>query len=143
MKDRLMRLSKPAGVVGTILLMIPLLIMIISSVAAAINNQELRIDYLLPAEMSGFVIAGSVLILFMAYQQRQAFWQLFVLVFIMLALLVLGQITAEVTGLATGVIGTESLWYQLVIAVFLIYDFLYLIMISMAFILFTKRGDGS
>ncbi len=95
-------LTKVLAIVGTVLVWFPILAPIIFSVALFIRAQLFRMDYLMPAELFPFALAGGLLLIWAAIRARARLkligWGLGLAVI----MLVGGQALAVATGLASG-----------------------------------------
>ncbi len=56
-------LSKILAIAGTILLLSPILIMLLTGIAGSIRRGQLMFDYMLPAELGIAVIVGAISLL--------------------------------------------------------------------------------
>jgi hypothetical protein len=95
-------LTKALAVVGTVLVWIPILAPVLFSAAFLIQTGMFRFDYLMPAEIFPVALVGGGLLLWAALRARARRgligWSLGSAV----ALPVVGQALATVTGLASG-----------------------------------------
>jgi len=94
--------TKILAIIGTTLACFPILAAILLSAVFFITNHIFRFDYLMPAELFPFAMAGGVLLIWAALRahsrQRLIGWG----VGIAAGMLVGGQVVAVVTGLASG-----------------------------------------
>lgn len=95
-------LTKILTVGGTVLVWLPLLAPLLFSVMALIRAGQLRIDYLMPAELFLSVLVGGGLLLWAAWRLRSHRALIGGALGAAIALLVGGQALAVVTGLASG-----------------------------------------
>lgn len=113
--------SKILAIVGAVLVWLPLLAPVLTSIPGSLRARMFRMDYLMPAEMFPIALAGAALLLWAAIRARSRIkiiaWGLGVAV----ALLVGGQALAVVTGLASGETEPGGLAMVLVIASLAIY----------------------
>lgn len=131
-------LTKVLAVVGTILVWIPILFTILTSVIGTMSANVFRFDYLMPAELFPVALVGNLLLLWAAqrarYKQKLIGWGLGA----MIAFLFGGQAFAVVSGLASGAIEPKGLPWILVIASIACYS-LALIAICIAGVLLIKK----
>jgi hypothetical protein len=108
--------TKVLAIAGTSLVWLPILAPMLFSVAAFINMRIFRFDYLMPAELLPVVLVGGGLLIWAALRARSRGkligWSLGSAV----GLLVLGQVLAVVTGLASGKAEPSGLRWALVIS---------------------------
>jgi hypothetical protein len=94
--------TKTLAIAGTVLAWFPILAPILFSVALFIRAQLFRMDYLMPAELFPFALAGGLLLIWAAIRTRARLkligWSLGIAV----GMLVGGQALAVATGLASG-----------------------------------------
>ena len=107
--------TKILAIVGTVLVWFPILAPIIFSVALFIRAHLFRMDYLMPAELFPFALAGGLLLIWAAIRARARLkligWGLGIAV----GMLVGGQALAVATGLASGETEPTGLPWALVI----------------------------
>ena len=107
---------------GTALVWFPILAPILLSLVVMVSNHTFRFDYLMPAEFFPFAFAGGGLLFWAALRanarQRLIGWGLGITGF----MLVVGQVLAVVTGLASGKIAPTGWWWLLVLASLAIYS---------------------
>jgi hypothetical protein len=108
--------TKVLAVTGTILTWLPILVPLFFAAAALVREGIFRFDYLMPAELFPIVLAGGAL-LFWAALRAHAHWKQIGLSFgIAITLLVFGQGSAIVTGLASGEMEPVGWWWTIVLA---------------------------
>jgi hypothetical protein len=95
-------LTKILAIIGTTLVWIPILAAILFSVVFFITNHMFRFDYLMPAELFPFAMAGGVLLIWAALRAHSRQGLIGWGVGITAGMLVGGQVLAVVTGLASG-----------------------------------------
>jgi hypothetical protein len=114
-------LTKILAIAGTVLVWFPILAPILFSAALLIAEHIFRLDYLMPAELFPFALAGAGLLLWAALRarahQRLIGWGLAAAI----GLLVGGQGLAVVTGLASGVTEPSGWVMTLVLAAIIAY----------------------
>jgi len=100
--DRKGALTRLLAVVGTVLVWIPILFTILTSVVGTVSSGMFRFDYLMPAELFPFAFVGALLLLWAAQRARARGrligWGLGCAV----AFLGGGQLYAVASGLASG-----------------------------------------
>ena len=115
-------LTKILAIAGTALVWFPILAPILRSVVFIITNRIFRFDYLMPAELFPFALVGGGLLIWAALRarsrQRLIGWGLGSAV----GLLVIGQVLAIVSGLASGKTEPVGWWWILVLASLVIYS---------------------
>jgi hypothetical protein len=120
--DKKAILTKVLAVAGTALAWFPILAPILLSMATLIRERVFRLDWLMPAELFGAVLAGGGLLLWAAVRAhaRVKFiaWNLGVAV----AVLIAGQALAVLSGLAHGETEPAGLWWALVLASIAVYS---------------------
>ena len=100
--DKRGSLTKILAVTGTVLVWLPLLAPVLLSLALFISRRIFRFDYLMPAELFLFALAGGALLIWAALRAR-ARWALIGWGLGLAAgMLVGGQALAVATGLASG-----------------------------------------
>jgi lipid-A-disaccharide synthase-like uncharacterized protein len=109
-------LTKVLAILGTTLVWLPLLAPIFFSVLFFIRARLLRFDYLMPAELFPVALLGGALLLWAAVRARSRVRLIGGGLGVAVALLVGGQVLAEVTGLASGATEPVGWWPALVLA---------------------------
>lgn len=119
-KDTLTRIL---AIIGTIFAWFPLLAPVMFSVILFLQAGDFRFDYLMPAELFLFALAGGLLLLWAAFRARSQRnligWGLGIAI----VMLVGGQALADVTGLASGETEPAGLPLALVLASLIIFIF--------------------
>jgi len=114
-------LTRILALVGTVLVWFPLLATVVTAVVASIAMRRFLCDYLMPAELFPAVLLGGGLLLWAALRARSRRaligWGLGVAA----GVLVGGQALAVATGLASGAIPPEGVWWALAVASLVIY----------------------
>lgn len=115
--------TKILTIVGTILVWFPLLAPVIFSAVRLLQARRFLFDFLMPAELFPFALAGSLLLLlaaFRAHLRRGLIsWGLIIAVI----MLVGGQALAVVTGLANGETAMGGWQWALVLTTLVIFVF--------------------
>ena len=108
-------LTKILAIVGTILAWFPLVAPVLLTIAFLISTGTFRFDYLMPAELFLFALAGGGLLIWAAWRARAHLklisWGLGSAVFFLVG----GQALAVVTGLASGEREPSGFWFVLVL----------------------------
>jgi hypothetical protein len=115
-------LTRILAIAGTALVWFPILAPVLFSVLVTITRRIFRYDYLMPAELFPFALAGGVLLFWATLRahtrQKVIGWGLGIAI----SMLVSGQVIAVVTGLASGEMKPTGLWWMLVLASLIIYS---------------------
>jgi len=109
-------LTKVLAIVGAVLAWFPLLAPVLASAAVLLRGRVFRFDYLMPAELFPFALAGGVLLLWAAFRARSHRGLIGWGLGIAIVLLFGGQALAVVTGLASGETETGGWQWALVLA---------------------------
>lgn len=109
-------LTKVLAIVGTVLAWFPLLAPVLASAAVLLRGRVFHFDYLMPAELFPFALAGGVLLLWAAFRARSHRGLIGWGLVIAIAVLFGGQALAVVTGLASGETETGGWQWALVLA---------------------------
>jgi hypothetical protein len=113
--------TKTLAVIGTVLVVFPLLAPVLISLVRLANEARFQFDYLIPAEMFQFALGGGLLLLWASLRSRSRVkliaWALGAAV----VLLVGSQALAVVTGLASGATEPVGLVYGIVLTALLFY----------------------
>jgi len=108
--------TKILAIVGTVLVWFPILAPVLLSLILFIGEGRFLLDYLMPAELFPFALAGAILLLWAGLRAR-SHWKLIAWgLGIAAALLVGSQALAVVTGLASGATEPVGVWWILVLA---------------------------
>jgi hypothetical protein len=114
-------LTKILAGLGTLLVWFPILAPVLISLVFIIRTRQLRLDYLMPAELFPAALAGGCLLIWAALRARARWGLLGWGLGIAAGMLVGGQALAEVTGLASGETEPAGLWWALVLASLAVY----------------------
>jgi hypothetical protein len=110
--------TKILAVVGTLLVWFPVLAPVFFSLAGLLRSGRFHFDYLMPAELGTFGLVGAGLLIWAAVRAR-AYWKLICWgIGSAMVVVILGQVLAMVTGLASG--RTEPTGWQWVLVLGLI-----------------------
>jgi len=114
-------ISKVLAIIGTVMVWLPILVMLVTGVIGSIERNRLMVDYLIPAELFPLVGIGGLLLILAAVlarsQRKWIIWSFAAMIFV----LVLGQVIAMVSGLASGRIEPTGFWWMLVISMMILY----------------------
>lgn len=134
-------LTKGLAITGTVLIWIPLLLPVVFGLARYARAHMFQVDYLMPAELSPVVALGGGLILWAALRarsrQKLTGWGLGVA----LVALVVSQVIAVVTGLASGESEAVGWRWALVVGVYALYP-LALILVGVGGVLLLRDLFG-
>jgi len=112
---------KILAIAGTALVWIPILATLITGVIGSISMGKPIIDYLMPAELFLFALAGSVLLLWAAGWSHFFLKQVVISFIAMPVFLIASQTIAGMSGIASGAHPTEGLPFAAVITFFVLY----------------------
>ena len=114
-------LTRILAIVGTLLVLIPILAPVLFSVVRMISDGIFRFDYLMPAELFPLALIGGVLLLWAAVRSRLRRkiigWALGIAVGVLFA----GQALTLATGMASGETEPEGWWWIIVLSSLAIY----------------------
>ncbi len=124
MSEKNNKVQKVLAILGTVLVLLPILFMLLTGVVGSIMSKQLRCDYMIPAELSLFVLAGSGLLLWAAIRERSFLRAIAWTTGIAFLLLIGCQGVAILTGLASGLVKVDdaSAWMAVVIGMLIAYD---------------------
>jgi hypothetical protein len=129
--------TKILAIGGTALVWLPILAPFLFSAASIIRGRIFHFDYLMPAELFPAAFVGGGLLIWAAVRagarRRLISWGLGVAV----GTLVGGQVLAAVSGLASGEIGPDGVWWVIVLASLAVYS-LALVAISVGGVLLLR-----
>ncbi len=112
---------------GTVLLCLPVLFTLITAVIGSIANKSLIIDYLMPAELFPIAALGSIVLIIGTYLARKQYIRICITTVIMGACLAAGQLTAVLTGMASGETAAEGGIFIIVVALIIAYSLLLIV----------------
>jgi len=115
-------LTKGLALAGTILVWLPILFTIITSIFGTIRSHMFRVDYLIPAELFPVVLVGTLLLFWAAQRARTLRKPIIWGLISMLVFLIGGQALAVVSGLASGAIEPTGWPWALVVASISLYS---------------------
>ncbi len=118
-KDTLTRIL---AILGTILVLAPVLMPFIFMLAVLIRAGEFHFDFLMPAELFLVVLAGGLMLIVAAWrarnQRKWVGWSLAAGAFFLAASLLL----ASVSGLASGAIEPQGFWMVATVSLLVLFD---------------------
>ena len=109
-------LTKILAIAGTVLVWFPILAPILLTVVLFIQERSFHIDYLMPAELFLFAMAGSALLLWASMRARSHPGLIRWGIALAVVMIVGGQAIASATGLASGEIEPTGWQWALVTA---------------------------
>ena len=108
-------LTKGLAITGTVLAWFPILAPVLFGVVFLIQEGRFLVDYLMPAELFLFALAGSLLLLWAGLRARTR-WKLIAWGLGVAVVMIVGvQALAEATGLASGATEPAGFWFALVL----------------------------
>jgi hypothetical protein len=107
------RATRALAIAATALLWLPLLAPLLLGLFSWAADGVFRLDYLMPAELFALVLVGGGLLLWAAHRAGAYFGQIAGGLVVAVLALVAAQLTAEITGLASG--ATEPSGWQWVL----------------------------
>ncbi len=115
-------LTKGLAIAGTALIWLPIVAPVVLTLILLISRGIFRFDFLMPAELFPLAAIGGGLLIWAALRARSRRGLILGGFGIAIALLVLGQLLAVVTGLANGDTEPSGFWFVLVIAMIVGYS---------------------
>ena len=109
------KFTKILAAAGTVLVWLPLAAPIIFAVIRLIGNRRFMLDYLMPFELFPLILFGSVLLIWAAIRGKARVKLICWSFGAAAALLVLGLVLAQVSGLASGRIEPDGTWNTIVL----------------------------
>jgi hypothetical protein len=120
--DRRDSFTKILAILGTMLVWFPLVAPILISLLLLTSQRVFRFDYLMPAELFLFALAGSGLLLWAAWRARSQIRLVAWGLILAILMLVGGQSVAVATGLASGELQLTGWIWGLVIVSLALYS---------------------
>lgn len=117
-------LSKGFAIAGTVLLIAPILFLIVISVAGSIADNRILFDYLMLAELFPIVALGLILLFFASILSRALTKWIGWCSAAALILLAGAMLYADVSGLASGALSTDSTAFVVVVCAIALYNLL-------------------
>lgn len=116
------------AVTGTVLLWIPIGLMIVTAFIGTLSAGRLLMDYFMPAELFFLVLAGWILLLIGSLVTQRMRILVAALGGAAFVLLFASQLTAVLSGLASGAIPAEGFIWYLVLGMLILYDVLAIVL---------------
>lgn len=114
-------LDRTLAIVGAVLAALPLVAMVGLSFAFLVSERVLLVDWFLPAELLPVHLAGVAGLAFVAFRTRRRRAPLVAGALTQLGALVLTQVVATATGLASGERVAEGWPFALVVGIFVVF----------------------
>ncbi len=121
------KLARFLTLLGDAVLWIPILLSIAAAIIGSAAEKRFLFDYLLPAELFPVAAFGAIILIIGAYLSRRLYKFICATSLLMAAFLAAGQLTAVLTGLASGETAAEGAVFNLVLALIAAYSLLLLI----------------
>jgi hypothetical protein len=121
------KLAKIFLLAGTVLLWLPVLFTLITAAIGSIAERSFIVDYLMPAELFPVAALGSILLIIGTYLARKQYIRICITTLLMGACLAAGQLTAVLTGMASGERAAEGSIFIIVVALIVAYSLLLLV----------------
>ncbi len=115
-------LTKILAITGTVLVWFPVLLLIFMFVVRAARGHIIHLDFLWLAELFPAVLIGGALLIWAAARARMRLRLIGWSLGIAAGSLVIGQLLAVLTGLATSVDDPSGFWWILVLATIALYS---------------------
>lgn len=115
-------ITKTMAITGTVLTAIPVLAPLLFSLVALFTRRRFLFDFLIPAEWFIVVALGGVLLLWAALRAHLRVRWIAWSVGLAFGCLFGGMVVASLSGLSTGAIEPEGIWFILALAAFVLYD---------------------
>ena len=106
-------LTRILSIVGTVLAFLPIAAPFVFAVIAAFTRRRFLFDYLMPAEIFFIYLAGALLLIWAALRKKSRRKLLFWSIGAAVVLLAASMGVAAVSGLASGRIEAEGIWWIL------------------------------
>lgn len=136
--------AKITAIAGSVLLLLPIVFMLGTSVLGSIMRGSFLMDFLLPAELGLVVLFGALLLLAGAILARRQIVVVAVTFGLMIFTLVGSQLLAVVSGLANGDMEPAGPLFLTVIGAMILYDIFTLLLgiigMRLSISLFRKEG---
>jgi hypothetical protein len=114
--------TKFLAIAGTILVGLPVIAPIFFSLILLVTEGRFLFDFLMPAELFPFVLAGSVLLIWAALRARSFRKPIIWCAVIGIVMLFGSQGLAIASGLAHGETEPAGIWWALVVGMLVLYD---------------------
>lgn len=130
-------LSRTLAIAGTVLAGFPIAATVLMSIIGTISEGRFLFDYLMPAELFIAVLAGGLLLLWAAFRTRLLRKPVAIGLVAAAVFLALCQLTAVLSGIASGAAAPEGPAFIFVIALLVVY-LLAVIMLDVTGIVLTR-----
>ncbi len=114
-------LTKTLAILGVILVWFPILAPILLTVVFLFTRGQFRFDFLMPAELFAFALAGGLLLTWASYRAGSYRRWIISCLAIAVGALFGAQGLAVVTGLADGRIPAKGFWFAVVLSLLAVY----------------------
>ena len=125
---KLDKVAMVCAVIGTILVWLPILIMLITSIIGSISAQMFLMDYLLPAEFFFVELIGWVLLVAASLMTQVMKIPVLITAILTPAALIIAMLVASLSGLTSGAIEAEGFIWMLILGMIGVYDVLVAVM---------------
>jgi hypothetical protein len=125
---KLDKVALVCAVIGTILVWLPILIMLITSIIGSISAQMFLMDYLLPAEFFFVELIGWVLLVAASLMTQVMKIPVLITAILTPAALIIAMLVASLSGLTSGAIEAEGFIWMLILGMIGVYDVLVAVM---------------
>lgn len=125
---KLDKVALVCAVIGTILVWLPILIMLITSIIGSISAQMFLMDYLLPAEFFFVELIGWVLLVAASLMTQVMKIPVLITAILTPAALIIAMLVASLSGLTSGAIEAEGFIWMLILGMIMAYDILVAVM---------------
>lgn len=125
---KLDKVALVCAVIGTILVWLPILIMLITSIIGSISAQMFLMDYLLPAEFFFVELIGWVLLVAASLMTQVMKIPVLITAILTPAALIIAMLVASLSGLMSGAIEAEGFIWMLILGMIVAYDVLVAVM---------------
>jgi hypothetical protein len=116
------RWTKIIAICGTVVAGLPLVFTILTAAVGSWMDKRFLFDWMMPAELFPFVLAGSALLVWAAWRAQWRRMWFAVGVVLLFVLLFGGQALAVVSGLADGSRPAQGVWWAIVVGSIALYD---------------------
>ena len=116
------RWTKIIAICGTVIAGLPLVFTILTAAVGSWMDKRLLFDWMMPAELFPFVLAGSALLVWAAWRAQWRRLWFAAGVVLLFVLLFGGQALAVASGLADGSRPAQGVWWVIVVACIALYD---------------------
>lgn len=110
------------AILGTLLAWLPGGAVLLFDVFQWVRSGTARVDYLLPAEAFPVILAGFILMLWVALREKLMVKPLAWTFGAAIAAVLIGMLVAKLSGLADGLIEPQGFWWSVMLGMILLYD---------------------